>query len=364
MRNMNTVALTLILVFALTGCGQARKLPLSWGHPQIIYVFASDEVWAEAEIDLHRMLARDIYTTQNEQWFKLKRADMEHFEDYFRFDNLLFLGSLDSENAVTEFMQESLGADVEEQVKRLGEGVYSKNDQWAKGQIAVFFLSETQQNLTEFNHRQSAKLFDTFRQQFYDRLRTHVYLYNTYDADVFFADWPWTLDLPDNYVIYKQNLADNFACYFLQVGDAPERYLAVWFEQTARPADMKAWMKQARNYIGAEYFAGEKILPTQSPRLRKNRFAEQDAWQMNGHWINDETITGGAFQSWGFYDDDTGRAYLVDTSVFYPEGKKLPPLVELELIARTFRLKQEADAYETTPDDSAAAGGDTAAVGL
>ncbi len=335
-----TTLLLLSALLLLAGChGGKEQLPLSWGHPQTIYVFASDDVWEQTQVSLQRMLERGRYTSQEETWFTLERADITRFNDFYRFDNLLFLGSLDAADETSALMQRTLGKDVVDQVTQRGEGIYSKPEQWAQGQEATFVMAGTTAQLVDFNIRQSEKLFGVFKDALFERIRKHIYLYDVYPPETF-ANQAFTLDLPNNYVVYKENPADNYICYFLQIGDAPERYLAVWSQKTPRPASMAEWMKAARAHIGADYFAGEKILETGSPRLQKDDFAGHEATRMDGQWINDNYITGGAFQSWGFYDEPTGTAWLVDNSVFYPEGLKLKALVELEIISRTFRLKE------------------------
>jgi len=48
---------------------------------------------------------------------------------------------------------------------------------------------------------------------------------------------------------------------------------------------------------------------------------------------------GGAFQSFAFFDENSERAYLIDNSVYYPEGSKLEALIELEIISSSIVIK-------------------------
>jgi hypothetical protein len=51
---------------------------------------------------------------------------------------------------------------------------------------------------------------------------------------------------------------------------------------------------------------------------------------------------GGPFVNYSFYDQASGRLYLIDGSVFAPGYDKLDFLRHMEIIARTFRTQQDA----------------------
>ena len=74
-------------------------------------------------------------------------------------------------------------------------------------------------------------------------------------------------------------------------------------------------------------------------RTEKAKIAGHNGWKISGMWINKKYTVGGAYQTFAFYDERTKRAYLIDNSVYFPEGYKLDALIELEVISNTLRLK-------------------------
>jgi hypothetical protein len=50
---------------------------------------------------------------------------------------------------------------------------------------------------------------------------------------------------------------------------------------------------------------------------------------------------GGPFLTYAFYDEPSGRLYLIDGMVFAPSFKKREFLRQMEVIAFTFRTRQE-----------------------
>ena len=97
------IILLLISIFLISCSGEPdnkskRKVdvhkPMSWGHKQDIYVFADDNVWKYAEQHIRKSLERFQFTTENESIFTVKRTPMDKMEQFYKFNNLLFLADL------------------------------------------------------------------------------------------------------------------------------------------------------------------------------------------------------------------------------------------------------------------------------
>ena len=99
-------------------------------------------------------------------------------------------------------------------------------------------------------------------------------------------------------------------------------------------------MLKTRDKIGKSFYEGDKIDDLSLTIRRKYKIGNYKCIKINGRWQNEKYYIGGAFQSFGIYDDKTGTAYLIDNSVYYPQGKKLLSLVELEVISSTFQVKE------------------------
>ena len=91
--------------------------------------------------------------------------------------------------------------------------------------------------------------------------------------------------------------------------------------------------------MGIDRIYDEDEYVEENLRSRKYQFAGFSGWRIDGTWMNKKYTAGGAFQSFAFYDEETQQAFLIDNSVYYPEGFKLDALIELELISETIQLK-------------------------
>ena len=71
--------------------------------------------------------------------------------------------------------------------------------------------------------------------------------------------------------------------------------------------------------------------------IDETEFAGRRAIELRGLWENEVKVAGGPFKAFAFYDEDTGRAYLVDIAAFAPGQEKEVFIRQLEIMARTFQ---------------------------
>jgi hypothetical protein len=323
------------------GSGSDSRKPLAWGHEQTIYVFADDRVWHFAEQHLRESIERYYFTTENETYFDLKRGDFESLQHFFRFKNLIFLGHLDSEEKVSQYVRERLTATVINSVEENGVGMFTRHNLWANDQLVLFMLGNTEENLLTYNMLQAEAVFEQFRAKFYERTEHKVYGLEIYPAG-FFRDFPWSMKIPENYIIYKRDDAGNFISFLARRREQPDRYLSVYYEEMAVDNVTLEWVRNTRARLAWECY-DEDEFAREDTRSYRIDFAGREVIKFSGRWQNRKHAVGGAFQSFAFYDERSNRAYLIDNSVFYPEGFKLPALIELEVISRTISLSNDND---------------------
>lgn len=345
--NIGLILLTAILLCSCGGSERAGRdqpaghrtdprKPLAWGHEQTIYVFADDRVWHYAEKPLRESIERYFYTTENETMFDLKRADFDSIEHFYRFKNLIFFAHLDSERRISEYVKERLTENVLQSVQQNGIGIFTRHNLWANDQLVVFMLGDTEANLLRLNILQSDEVFDQFRSKLFARTENRVYNFDIKSAS-FFQSFPWYLRIPDYYVVYKRKDSDNFISFIARRREQPDRYLSVYFEDMRENMVNSEWVRETRARLAWEYY-DEDVFTREDTRMQIIDFKGFEAHRFSGRWQNFKHAVGGAFQSFAFYDEENQRAYLIDNSVFYPEGFKLPALIELEVISRSFSL--------------------------
>ncbi len=309
--------------------------PMSWGHKQTIYVFADDSVWKYAEKPLRESLERFHFTTENEKYFKLKRV--ENIEQYYKFNNLLFFCDMQSEADISKYVKNLLGAQVEHDIKDNLVGMFPQNNLWANDQKVLFLIGENERNLLILNIEMPHKIFQIFKDKLFERISTQIYKTDVYSMKMF-DSVPWKLKLPKNYVVYKKDSKNNFVSFIARLRNHADRYISVYYEKMDEEKFDSNWLKDKRANLAWKYY-DEDEFSEKDIKLQKYKIGEQKGWKLSGRWQNKKYAVGGAFQSFAIYDKKSKTAFLIDNSIYFPEGYKLPALIELEIISNTFEVE-------------------------
>ena len=351
MRTLNTKNVFLgIILLLILGCSTKDNIhktkskgidphkPMSWGHKQTVYVFADDNVWKYAKSHLIKTLERVRFTTENEKVFVVKRAPINDLDNFYKFNNLIFFCDMESNDKVSTYIKEIMGSRVESEVNDNLIGMYTKDNVWANDQFVLFILGSNELNLLKFNILQSHNIFDLFIEKLFDRIRGQLYKTPVYPDDRFTA-FPWSLKLPKKYILYKNDTANNFISFIARLRNKPDRYISVFFQKIHKEEFSRDWLRETRKNICWKYYDEDEFFD-KDVRMEKFKLAGYQGWRLTGRWQNKKHSVGGAFQSYALYDEVNGLAYLVDNSVYYPDGEKLEALYELEIISNTLKLKE------------------------
>lgn len=311
--------------------------PMSWGHKQDIYVFADDNVWKYAEHYIRKSLERTVFTTMNESYFIVKRAPLDKMDNFYKFNNLLFLANLDSNQPVAEYVKQIMGESVAKQIEENSIGIFPQENVWANDQFVLFMLADTERNLLELNIEMMDNYFQLFKDKLFERISKQVYINKIFDES-YFKTFNWQLDLPKTYTLYKHEAADDYVSFLGRLRNKADRYLTIYWEPMESDVVNGDWLKEKRAdlawkcYDEDEFFDKDII----SQRYELGSFK---GYKLAGRWQNKKYSVGGAFQSFAFYDEESKTTFIVDNSVYWPEGYKLAALIELEVISSTFKVK-------------------------
>ncbi|MCF7911123.1 MAG: membrane lipoprotein lipid attachment site-containing protein [Candidatus Cloacimonetes bacterium] len=348
---MRRIILIILAVLVLSSCGNQekgassaykgavkdRKKPLSWGKQQKIFVFADDNVWKYAENPLRQTIERTFYTTINEKMFTLERVPVGKLEDHFRFNNLLFYCDASSEQEVSKFVKERLGARIEEKIAADGGAIYPAFNVWADDQLVLFVVGETEESLLKLNILQANEIWEMYRQRYYKRVEYQVYR-SRQKPLTNFAEQIWEIDLPARYVLYKKDDIRHFRSYLARSDKQPDRFLSIYHEDMPENILSRDWLIDKRNALAGKYYDGDKF-DRQDVTISSCSIAGYEGLKLMGRWQNDKHAMGGAFACFAFWEPELKQVFIIDNSVYYPEGDKLPALIELEIISNSLRIK-------------------------
>jgi Domain of unknown function (DUF4837) len=348
---MKRIIIVLLAVLMLTSCGKQeknaaglsksavkdRKKPLSWGQRQKIYAFADDNIWRYAEDKLRQSIERTFYTTINEKMFILEKASFAKLEDKFRFNNLMFFCDASSEQEVSEFVKERLGSKIDKKIAADGGAIYPAYNVWADDQIVLFVVGATEESLLKLNILQANEIWEIYRQRLYKRVEYQVYRSRQKPLSNF-SKQIWELDLPARYVLYAEDETAHFRSYLARSKSQPDRYISVYHEDMPENIVSRDWLIDKRNVIAGKYYDGDKF-DRQDVTISSSKIAKYEGLKLMGRWQNEKHAMGGAFSCFAFWEPELKQVFIIDNSVYYPEGDKLSALIELEIISNSLRIK-------------------------
>jgi len=348
---MKKFVLMMVVIMVLVSCGKQekgfagimnevvkdRKKPLAWGKKQKIYVFTDDKIWKYAEDELRQTIERTYYTTINEKMFELERVPFSKLEDYFRFNNLIFYSDVSSEQEVSKYVKERLGSKIDERIAADGGAIYPAYNLWADDQLVLFIVGETEERLLKLNILQASKVWEIFKQRLYKRIEYQVYRSRRKPMSNF-TDKIWELELPDKYVKYKEDNINHFTSYLARSKSQSDRYISVYYEDMPENIITRDWLIEKRNEIAGKYYDGDKF-DKQDVTIGNTEISGYSGLKIMGRWQNEKHYMGGAFSCFAFWEPVKKQVFIIDNSVYYPEGDKLTALIELEIISNSFRLK-------------------------
>lgn len=321
---------------------QDNRKPISWGQDRVIYVFADEEIWKYAETPLRETLERYEFTNNNESYFELRRADIENIAQFYKFRNLIFLSNINSNLPVSAFVKKSLPLQTIQETVKNRVGLYKDQNLWANDQQVLFITGDNLLDLMKITILQKEQIFRIFSDRLHDRIAFHVYQMPVLD-DSFFQDYPFTLKIPVQYRLYKKDVQGHFISFLYrnlhEDDENPDKYISVYYEEMDSYQVTQDWLIKRRAEFAWKYF-DEDTFKREDINISQVSFQGRTSWLVAGRWQNQKYKIGGAFRSIAFWDETQKKAYIIDSSVFYPAGEKLTYLLELRAISESFMIKK------------------------
>jgi len=353
MRYIPLLAVALLLLSACgSGSGPANRYtafdeiidhakPVTLGEDEDIYVFCGIENRSALEPLLKASLEREVALVYQEKYFNLIFSDIKEVDGISRYKNLLFLGSLDGGDPVSRYLKDALSQDLQNRVNQSGGDLFISKNRFTRDQLIVHMVGLDEQRLRDLAQSQANRLFSAFLERYTQRLAHQAYQSKIIPAS-FFEPYPFSLKVPETFQLFSNDRNNRFLSFLyrarMQNREIPDKFVSVYYEEMSSDLVDETWLTDQRKRIGKTHFDGDS-LNVETLRSERFKFAGYDGYRLSGAWINPGRMAGGAFQCYGFWDPKTKKAWLVDTMVFFPAGDKLPTLMELFMIASTFKTK-------------------------
>jgi len=315
--------------------------PIAFGEDYDVYVFCGSANWSRLESFIRSTIEREMFVVYNERYLDLHFADIKDFDRLSRHKNLVLIGDLSTGDPVSRHIINSLSEQHIERVRQSGGEMYISENQWVRDQLVLYLLAEDRDKLEKLSVVQANNLFSILLKRLTERIAYNTYLTKTIAPD-FWERYPFSLQIPENYRLYSNDKAGRFLCFLYRAKQKdrmiPDKFISVYYQPMEADSVDSEWLIAKRAELAMKYYDGDVF---DAHNIRRERFtiAGYEGWRIIGPWENRKHLVGGGFQSFAFWHEPTRRAYLIDNSVFFPAGNKLPVLLELYMISSTIRIK-------------------------
>ena len=348
------------LLALLTGCELGDYRPRAVGPEGKMYVVIDSTQWNGQVGDaLRATLGGPIMTLPvPEPAFDLIRGSIiseDAFDAIKKQKNVIFVAPLSDTTRVAQFISSRLDEGARSMIESGNSAVVPRNDLWRRDQMVVYITAADDDQLVSAIEERAADLLYVFNDKARERMKVSMFEKGrqlTIEEELM-EKYDFTVNAQHDYFVAIDTT--DFVWLRRVISSETWRSLFIYFEENGDPGELSPeWIYSKRDSLTQHYVRGEvagyveidfrRPLTTENINfLERYGFESRGLWQMVAQDEGREVPLGmgGAFVTYAFYDEDSGRNYLIDGMVFAPNYAKREFLRQLEVIAHTFRSREE-----------------------
>lgn len=343
--------LTLLLIFTslifIQSCDTKKP---AVGEEDLIYVVADSSEYYELEGTLRQIFGKVIYTPQPENLFEIKRVSINRLDDVKNKKNVVITAPLSSGSYTSQYINSILDSTVKNLAISDSEFVFNKYDLWARNQLVSIMTASSMEELKNkmlqnhenilyyFQKISDKRLFESLYNAKYEKKEIEAKLLDRYG---------WMIYVQADFRLALENPEDKFVWFRRAPGSDMERWIFVHWIDNASPEFLEDDSIYAeRDKITRKYYRGSNDstyvqIENQFITTEEVNFLGRYALMTQGLWrMNDKTM-GGPFINYTFYDEKTGRIYMLDGSIYAPKYYKKRLIQQVDVLLQSFMTKSE-----------------------
>lgn len=337
----------LIITFLFQACDLKKKAK---GNEDDIHVLADSADFYELEPVLVQVFEKKIFTPQQENLFNIVYHPFEDLEKLKDQKNILITAPLSSGGNVANYVSSILDTTVKSMINNGEEYLINKYDLWAKDQLVMVLTSPTMESLKNNILSSNENLLHYFRKISNDRLFQSLYNpkyeKKKIEANIL-KNYGWMIYVQADFMLAKESAKENFVWLRRAPGSDMERWIFVHWIENANPNLLNPdsilairndiTKKFYRSSDNENYVEFEEQLINQSEVNFLGRYAvmTQGLWKMN------DLSMGGPFINYSFIDEETGRMYMLDGSIYAPKYYKKKLIQQVDVLMKSFLTESE-----------------------
>ncbi len=336
-----------VLILILSACSSKRP---AIGREDQIVVVADSAEYAQVESSLQQAFGKVIYTPQPEHLFKLKRVNISKFNDAKKMKNVIILAPLNSGSNVSKYLNTVLDSTSKNMVLKDSVYVINRHDLWARDQLVMILTAPTIEKLRSDIFMHADDLLYFFRDESNKRLSKALYNSRLEKVKIeagFLKKFNWIIYVPADYQLSMEKDEDNFVWLRRGVNTDMERWIFIHWIDNASPTFLDPdSIANERNKITKKYYRTTddttyvELYDAYKMSSEVN-FNGRFAIMTQGLWRFSDQSGGGPYIDYAFYDEDTGRIYMLDASIFAPKYQKKDLIQQVDVLLHSFKTGKE-----------------------
>ncbi|MGA7306328.1 MAG: DUF4837 family protein [Rhodothermales bacterium] len=345
----------LLAVAAISGCSGGDRRPPATGKEGVITVVMSNPAWGGPVGDAVRAeLGKPIQTLPlPEPAFDLEQYDLTT-SDLFRKvikkrKYILFAASLDEESNVAKYIRSGINDSTLAHIRAGESGIMKRPNAWYRKQLVVYAIAPTQEDLIKQITERGEDLRYVFNESTRERLTDRMFerMEQTDLEDTLMDHHDFTVNVQHDYFIAQDTL--NFVRLRRVLSDT-WRDMFIYYIENANPNLItEDWILATRDSLTEKLVRGSwdssyVEIDRRRPITSENiNFLGRYGFETRALWHMTKDAMGGPVLNYTFYDEKQRRIYMIDGMVFAPNFDKREFLRQVEVVAYTFRTRQDEE---------------------
>ena len=362
--SLTALLATLTLLIALAGCDIDYRARASGPEGQVTVVMDSTRWEGPVGAAVRTHIAPYVSTLPTpERAFDLRQMSLTSertFDNIKAQKNIVIIAPLSDSTREASFMRTRLSEEAAQAVQNGQTAVVAKPNLWRQSQRVFFVTAATPQGLIDALQQQGDRINDVFHEVTLERMQRDMFEKERQYAleDTIMQRHGFAVNVQHDYQIAIDTTTESTGFVWLRrLLTDTRRGLFVHYVENADPSQLTPeWIYATRDSLTKQYLRGNvggyvkidyrRPIETQNQDfLGRYAYITRGLWHMVGENEDGEMIQyggGGPFVNYAFYDQAQDRLYMIDGMVFAPGYNKREFLRQMEVIARTFRTRQEA----------------------
>lgn len=355
----------LTLAIGLVGCDIDYRARASGPEGQVTIVMDSTRWSGEVGEAVREHIAPYVSTLPTpERAFDLQHRSLTServFDQVQGQKNVIFIAPLSDSTPEASFLRARLSEEAEQAVMEGQPAVVARPDLWRQSQRIFFVTANNAQNLIEALEEEGASIRNTFHEVTLERMEREMFEKGRQHEleDSLMQRHDFAVNVQHDYQIAIDTTTESRGFIWLRrLLTDTRRELVIYYKEHPDPSDLSPeWVYNTRDSLMERYLQGNvggaAVTDYRRPLETENvDFLDRYAYITRGLWHmadedEDGGLTlyggGGPFVNYSFYDQEQDRLYMIDGMVFAPNYGKRDFLRQMEVIAHTFRTREEAE---------------------